>query len=227
MAETGTVAFSNYKKLAAICALFAVFIGLSGLCGWLFDNNFLKTFFSGGATMKVNTALLILLSGGSLFFQVSNKITAARIAADAVVLLCLAVVVEYAVGVNLHIDEFFVKDLLTDPLKEAPGRTSLLTAVSGLMMGIALWALSNKHVRFAQLLGSVVFTVVYISLIGHVFNINGFYQLGKYSGVAFHTALGIISIVTGLLMAERQQGWIGLLYRRLNDRPSALTNQPI
>lgn len=223
MAENGTIASSiYYEKIAAICALLAVIIGLAGLSGWIFDIYFLKTFFSGGATMKVNTALLVLLCGCSLFLQLKDKVVAARVAASIVMLLSLAILIEYTFRTNLNIDELFFRDLATDPLKEPPGRTSLLTAANTLLMGIALWAMSNKHFRFAQLLGAVVFTVVYISLIGHIFEIKGFYQFGQYSGVAFHTALGLICVAIGLIAAAPKQGWIGLLYGRLENKVSRI-----
>ena len=222
MAETGTITPVYVIKIPFICASIAIIIGCAGLCGWLFDNHFLKTFLSDGATMKVNTALLIIFGGGSLLLQLQNREFPARFATAVVILLSLAIVAEYALSVNLHIDELFIKDISTDPLKEPPGRTSLLTTVSALMIGIALWAMLSKHIRFAQLLASVVFTIVYISLIGHIFHITGFYQFGKYSGVAFHTALGLLSIATGLLIASRQKGWISLLSGRLQHVNSRL-----
>jgi PAS domain S-box-containing protein len=222
MAETGTIASASYSKIAAICSLFAICIGFAGLAGWIFDNHLLKTFLSDGATMKVNTALLVLFSGSSLLLQKRNKVIASRIAAVMVILLSLAVIMEHTFGANLHIDEAFFKDLATNSIMETPGRTSLLTAVSALLIGIALWAISNKHFSFAQLLGAVVFTVIYISLIGHIFKITGFYQFGKYSGVAFHTGLGLIAIAVGLIIAEQKQGWIGLLYGRLADMRSRI-----
>jgi len=41
----------------------------------------------------------------------------------------------------LHVDELFIKDHDTDPLREAPGRTSLITACCALLTGIGLWVM--------------------------------------------------------------------------------------
>jgi PAS domain S-box-containing protein len=215
MSDSISTASSNPKLYASTCAALSIAIGFAGLSGWLFNNYFLKSFLSDGATMKVNTALLVLSSGLSLLLLVNESTKISRGLSIFVMLLSLVILTEYVAGINLHIDELFIKDTATNPLLETPGRTSLLTSLIALLTGTSLLVISYRHFRFGQLLACTVFSVVYISLIGHLFHITGFYQFGKYSGVAFHTGLGLVLTAVGILAANRRQGWVGFLYSRL------------
>jgi|GEM_PF-873877 len=214
MFKTDTSASMTIKKWAQALALIALLAGCCGLSGWLFNSEFLKSFLSDGASMKVNTALLLIFAAASYLTLYTRLKALSPVLAALVILLSVALLVEHLLNVDLRIDQFWLKDRATDPSLEAPGRTSLLTAINALLIGTALYLLFIKQHRVAQLLVLCVLVIVYLSLIGHLFHISGFYHLGKYSGVAFHTAIGLLSMATAVLLGSADEGWVQIVYVR-------------
>ncbi|WP_158829167.1 sensor histidine kinase [Mucilaginibacter lacusdianchii] len=215
MPDTATYQIFTAWRISLVFALVSSVIGLTGLSGWLFGNEFLKSFLSDGATMKINTALLMIMGGVGLISYIKGYFGLARVLSVLVMLLSIAVLIEQLTGFNLHIDEFWMKDLATNARLEAPGRTSLLTALNALLAGLSLMMLTAKRYQTAQLFATCVFILVYFSLMGHLFHISGFYRLGRFSGIAFHTALALLFLAAGLLIAEPRRGWISTIYERL------------
>jgi len=66
----------NWKQPAVLLAVAAACLGLTGLSGWFFNSFELRSFLSDGATMKVNTSLIIICCGISmvLFNLSKNKL---------------------------------------------------------------------------------------------------------------------------------------------------------
>src|ERR1700722_7774075 len=89
-------------------AVFAVLLAGLVLSGWAFHIESLKSVLPGLVTMKANTALGVALSGISLWLvltgEASNsKSNIARLFGFVVALLGVAILIEYMLGVNLHI----------------------------------------------------------------------------------------------------------------------------
>ena len=102
----------------------------------------LKSVLPGYATMKPNTALSILLAAISLWLATSEGAddrpsAAHRISALAAAAIAGLTLVEYAGGLDLHIDQLLFAD--SDPLSlPHPGRMSAPTALCLAMFGIAM-----------------------------------------------------------------------------------------
>ena len=213
------IRFSNKWKLTTTIFAFLTFIlGALGFCGWVFDNTFLRTFLSDGASMKTNTSLMIMIAAISLWLINKGKQTQGRFFIGLLTLLSILIIIEQLFNVNLSIDELIFKDPFTNAKLEAPGRTSLLTSISMLFVAVSMFFFSYRRFQIAQLLACGVFVTIYISLMGHLFHINGFYSLGRYSGVAFHTALAIVLLSVGIIIASPQKGWMEVAYQRLGNK---------
>ncbi|SDE35401.1 PAS domain S-box-containing protein [Mucilaginibacter pineti] len=214
MYKTDPIAYIDIKKWAQVLAAIAFLAGCCGLSGWLFNSEFLKSFLSDGASMKVNTALLLIFAAASYLTLHTSLKALSPVLAGLVILLSVAILAEHLLNVDLAIDQFWLKDRATDRLLEAPGRTSLLTAINALLIGTALYLLFIKQYWVSQLMVVCVLVIVYLSLIGHLFHISGFYHLGKYSGVAFNTAIGLLSLAGAILFGTVDQGWVQIVYVR-------------
>lgn len=206
------------RFVSIFCAAGCTISGLLGLFGWVFHNEFLRTFLSDGAFIKANTALLLIAGGGGLWLLNIGRNGTARLLFILMILVSLAVITEHLFKINLHIDELLLKDRFTNAATQAPGRTSLLTAFNLLLAGIALLLLSFKRYNTAELLACCMFIIVYIFLVGHLFYTGGFYQLGEYSAVVFHTASGLALLAVGILLFDMQRGWIALVYPRFTKK---------
>jgi PAS domain S-box-containing protein len=208
----------NWKLATYILSGCCVLLGFTGLCGWLFDLAPLRNLLSDNASMKVNTALMLIGAGLSLGLFNKGKVNIARIFAIVVMIVSLLVLAENLLGVNLHVDELLWKDRFTNPTVDVPGRSSLLTCLAVSMIGGSLLFLTYRRFQAAQLIAFVMFIIVYIALMGHLFHISGFYHLGNYSGVAFHTALALSLLAIGVLTTAPDKGAIALVYGRLSRK---------
>ena len=198
------LARTGFGTLTSIGALL---LGLTGLSGWIFNSFALRSFLSDGATMKVDTALIIVsIAIGILCYK--RKPLAANFLFLVSALLCLISLSEYFLKINLGIDELIFKDLDTNPLKEAPGRPSVLTALVGLSICAANLLNFKRRFKSSQIILAVSFFVTYTALMGHLFGARTFYYWGNYSGMAFHTALSFMLLQASVLISQNETGYL-------------------
>lgn len=75
-----------------------------------------------------------------------------------------------------------------------------------------------KQYKASQYLTCLLFLLVYSSLLGHIFGVTKFYHQGHYSGIAFHTSLGLLLLCVALLAYQFRQGWLLLFYSYLKGK---------
>ncbi|SEB37344.1 GGDEF domain-containing protein [Terriglobus roseus] len=135
--------------LALVFALAAVI-----LCGWLIPSvgRHLPT---GWSLMKANTAVLALLSAGSLGGTLPGRsdrtVTLSRWLGLAVSAVALSVLVEYVFGVSLGLDTL----LAADALAAQPGRMAPQTATIFCLLGL-LMATIRARKRLLSLVADVI-----------------------------------------------------------------------
>ena len=196
------------SRISVTFSIITVLLGLTGLCGWLFDSFFLRTFLSDGATMKVDTANMLMMGGISLFLINIEKKTAAKVLLIILSICALLILFEYIGNVNLGIDEWLFKDKDTNPLQAFPGRTSVLTTVCVLIMTASMLLAIFKKYQASQLTAAFLFLMIYAALLGHIFGVSDFYRQGHFSGIAFNTAFAILSAAMGILLYQWRYGWV-------------------
>ena len=122
-------------RFAGWVAIGLLILGPLALPGWVFDVGVLKAVIAGRPTMKVNTALGVVLLGAALLLRVRNAQRASRWCAALLTALALAHLWEHLTGVDLAIDQLFVTEALTD----GAGRMALITSVAFTALGLSLW----------------------------------------------------------------------------------------
>ena len=94
--------------------------------------------------MKVNTAQLLIISGLCLILLQKPYPRLTRTLLVIVQIVSLAITYEHLSGYDLHIDQLLFRDY-SHARMEAPGRTSLLTALYLLLASSAMLLSSFKH----------------------------------------------------------------------------------
>jgi len=201
-----------------LLAVAAACLGLTGLSGWFFNSFELRSFLSDGATMKVNTSLIIICCGISMVLFNLSKNKAGYIFLSISALICTISLLEYITHDNWGIDQLFFKDTDTNPLLEPPGRPSVLTAINGLLVCIALFTSTINLYRVSQSLSVISFFIIYAALMGHLFGVTDFYRWGHYSGIAFHTALSLGLLNLSILLYQSAYGWIAVFFIKVEGR---------
>ncbi|MBI2865501.1 MAG: HAMP domain-containing histidine kinase [Chloroflexi bacterium] len=165
--------------------------------------------------MKANTAIAFILSGLSLvLFQAEQRSRWLRFLTCAGALIACVLgllnLSEYLFDRDFGIDQLLFTDPDTAPVP--PGRMAITTALSFVMVGIALPLLvfptkdQRRSYLVAQLLAVMVDMLVILSLMGYDFGVEALYSFGPYSAMALHTALTFALLGTGILFARPDHG---------------------
>jgi Na+/glutamate symporter len=129
------------KRFSQSAALFSILIGISVLCGWVFEIDGLKSFHIGWIAMRFNTALCFLFLGSALLcLYYSDKYTKLKIVAGvlsaSVMIFGVLGLIQYLFGVNLGIDQLFFSQKITDAGigTLAPGRMAANKTVNFVLL---------------------------------------------------------------------------------------------
>ena len=211
----GELATPSSLRLHAIRMIFSgvvILIGVSVLVGWAIGNKLLKSMLPGMVTMKVNTALCLVLLGVSL----TSLIRVGR-HWGCVVWICLAVVsllavltlAEYAFGVNLRIDNFIFQD--RERLR-FPGRSAPATNIA--FIGLVI-AFAMLHIRKAELIAQGILLVALsaplATLGGYLYGAPGLFVNAQYPVIALHTSLALMFLCIGGLFARSEDALMGVV----------------
>ncbi|MBD2101364.1 PAS domain S-box protein [Leptolyngbya sp. FACHB-261] len=210
-------------KAAAVCV---VSLGCLVLIGWGLDISILKSVLPDLPTMKVNTALGFALAGTSLFLSVepANQNTIpprgwlGQLCSLGVIGLGAATLIEYLLGWNLGIDQLFFADEPNAASSLNPGRMSLLTALCFMLTGSALWLDGAKirraiktQIRWVEGLALLAILIAAQVLIAYFYWVQPIIGSNFYTQMALHTAVGLMVLSVGILLARPQQGFMHIL----------------
>ncbi|HEY4379009.1 MAG TPA: PAS domain S-box protein [Acidobacteriaceae bacterium] len=190
----------------------AIVLGVGVIVGWCVGSAFLKSVVPGMPVMKFNTAICFVLMGLALLLLARMDATGfsrwvagiGQACAATVIAVGLLALLEDGFGMNLRIDELFVRDTSVNP-----GRMVPLTAIAFVCMGTAVLLLH----RFGR---KGAFASQTMAAIGNLFGLWGVLDIllspvVSSSGIAAHTALGLWILSFGVLCACPDQGFLRVL----------------
>jgi PAS domain S-box-containing protein len=194
-------------------------IGSLVLLGWAFRIPLLISVLPGLVTMKVNTALSLMLSGISLWLLLpgaahGRRGQVARFLGFAVALLGAVTLSEYILGHDLGIDELLISEPPGSGGTSLPGRMAPMTAVSFIALGAALTLLDWKPRRArrpAQLLSLVVCLIAMMAFAGYLYHATALYGVLLYTQIALHTVVALLLLSSAIFFARPRDGLAGEL----------------
>lgn len=139
------------QNLAQGGALLTIALGALVLIGWFSQIDALKGAYPGTITMKVNTAVCFILAGLSLWLAIRGNPRhqlPARVMAMGVTVLGGLNLAEYLLRLDLGIDQFLIRDLPNALQTSHPGRMAPVTALSFILIGVALLIFKPNHPRW-------------------------------------------------------------------------------
>ncbi len=189
--------YLRMQRFAFAAGASAVFVSLAVLIGWAADIPWLTNISPRFVTMKPLTALCFIFSGASLCSLVFSSSTAiarsrfARALALPVVIIGISTVVEFSAGVDFGFEDLVLGPALQATGLPAPGRLSLASAVSFVLLGLALFSLDFEDewgVRLSQAFSLCVSDIAMVHLLGYVFDFEDLYRTFHGNSMAIHTA---------------------------------------
>ncbi|RLE17647.1 MAG: hypothetical protein DRJ50_13835, partial [Actinobacteria bacterium] len=178
-------------------------LGFIVLAGWFTGNRTLIQVLPQFVPMQFNTALGFICCGLSLAFLVAGKSRIGAIIGAIAAIIGALTLVEYVGGVDLGIDELFMKHDITVGTSN-PGRMAPNTAVCFTLFGLCglVWQLRWKPIHRSVLvviLGSVTFGLGVVALTGYMAGLETAYGWGNLTRMAVHTSVGFVVVSCGLL----------------------------
>ena len=202
-----------------VASVLTTVIGGLVLVGWFFNIRTLQSLSPGLVTMKANAAAAFVLTGTSLgLLRAGRSPTQMRYlgwaCAGLAALVGFLTLSEYVFGWELGIDQLLALAAPGAVEAEASGRMAPATAVSFLLIGVALLLLdveTRDGRRPAQYLALTAGLLHLVPLVGYLYGVTERYRPTVYTTVAFHTAITFLVLCAGILCARLNRGLMSVV----------------
>ena len=185
------------RALQQIC-WFVIIVALVNIGGWLADIEFLKSGIPGLASMKVNTAICLMLCAVVvlLFDHDAHKHFNTILPLNIIVLVISSLTIfEHIFDVNLNIDEFMVEEETTNVM---PGRMALTSATCLALLATGFSMVIVQLRGFFNIVSRACFyfvtLIAFLALVGYIFNIPSLHNLSLSKSMALITAISLLPL---------------------------------
>lgn len=211
-----------WKRLRIFLSILVVVISAAAIAGWLLNIQLLKSVSDAYTAMKFNTAFGLFLLAIALLMlnRIEHGFWAKLIFITLnliVFTLGLLTLMQYVTGLELGIDELFLKDDDFAVKTTYPGRMSLVTASLFIIATLSLFMSVIKH-RFAalisQILGLLILLYCFTPLLGYLFDYPALVQFGNSTAIALNTALCFFAIGLIVILSTDNEGFMEFFYSR-------------
>jgi PAS domain S-box-containing protein len=192
------------------CAV-CVALGITVLVGWATGSTVLTRVRPGLAPTKPNTALLLVLTGASIWLRCGGSgVRRRRLSLGlgvAVLALASLTLLEHISGWNLHIDEMVFREANAPPTRPS-GRMSPVTATNFWLLGFAalLFDVRVRRSRPAEWLALLVALFALVAALGYSYGATSLYKVGPFDSVAMYTTIALAAVSLSILFARPEEG---------------------
>ena len=209
--DAGDGIAARYLSTARRLGLAVGLLGVAVLIGWALNVPWLKSVLPAWATMKPNTALCFVLCGWSLWLGAGPRrsgLNGLQIGlAGGVAALALLTLAEYAFGVDLGIDRLLLPAATEADGNSQAGRMAVATATAFALSAAGLGLLDVLRWQLVRQLAALLAGIIaLISILGYAYGVPALYGVSAFSSVAAHTAVGLLALNVGNLLARPERG---------------------
>ena len=141
-------------------------------------------------------------------------VTMRRIAAGGLLCVGVAVLAEYALGIDLGIDRFLFRDVVVKQTGAPfPGRPSIIANIEMLLIGLTL-ALDDAPERWGfayAATATLAALLALMALVGYAYQAEELYDNRFYTSISVGGAAVAFLQCIGLLAMRPERGWVGQL----------------
>lgn len=200
----------SLARFARRAGVVCVAVACAALVGWGLDIEILRTVLPGHAAMKANTAIGLMLAGLALIATgVSHPSGASVSMALSCVLLALGVatLMQYAAGIDLHIDTLLFDDPQALAQGRVPGRMSQISAIGFLLLGWrGVRARGSSEPWLDQTLALAVLAIALFALSAYGYAMGMGSREAPFNPISVHTAVLLLLLALGWLASQPEAG---------------------
>lgn len=209
---------TRYRRFIAVVSIATTAIGLAVIAGWHLQVYEITALLPGYTSMKVNTAICLMLLGLALFMSLPEQKRIYRMAKSLLAFIIFTIgiltLAEHIFPIAINIDEAFYDyaDIVTDHTP-TPGRMSPQTAVSLCLLGIALLCIraNNQKLRNAgQYLLHVVTLITFVVLIGYLYHVSELHKLSFVYSMSPQTAIVLLIYSVAATLINPKRGFTAM-----------------
>jgi signal transduction histidine kinase len=208
-----------FERVPLIAGGTVAITGALVLAGWALNVPIVTQWSQGGIPMIPLTALCFVLAGGALTMAVRPNRTAVTEAiqqtlAAAVATIAVLSFYENIRGGTSDFDLLLFGDRIRAGPLSPPGRVAINTSACILLFALALLFIPHdqrKRDLRAQMFAAPGLFIALVAILGYVFGVKGMYSLSQTSGMALPTAIALLILGVGILVAVRDRGVAALL----------------
>lgn len=196
------------RRLMNLAIVAPILIAVTALIGWAFGIPYLFELVPGLATMKVNAAICVILCAAGLGGAAARSPawrSAGVAASGAAIAIAGATLTERMFDVDLGIDELLLTDWRSASRLTPPGRMSVAASL-GLVLVSAGTVGTRRWPRAGQLLALGGVLIGYVSLVGHLFDVEALFRVSPFGAISTQTAGCIVVLGLGVLGLRPRDG---------------------
>ena len=216
--------YFSTSRIVVMSVFSALLIALVALTGWIFHIKSLTTFNTEWPSIKVNTAIGIILGVVSLLLFFRKKNVIALLLAMVAFLLGVVSLSEYVFHWNAHIDELFFSDTWT-PEDKYPGRMATFTTFAIIITGISLITYSYKKrwiLRVSEFSAILLFILSFTGFVGALYDAGQLFRLANIASFSIPTALAGLLMSFALLFSKQDTGLVAVFYKKTSAAKAGL-----
>jgi NtrC-family two-component system sensor histidine kinase KinB len=205
----------TFKTVQRFSLIIAGLIATTILLGWLIPEIGLLLP-DNWSFMKANTALVILLSIGSIILTQSEiplKRGIGKLFALSVILLTGIALLGHMTGMFFPIDTLLAPDIHSD----MPGRMSIQTATFYLILGSSLIlqaTLNKRYCRLIDILCIMLTAIVLVIVAGYSFQVAELFSQSSHTLISAQTLISSALLLFTLIITRMQHGFFAIFFGR-------------
>ena len=208
-----------FERVPLIAGGAVAIIGALVLAGWALNAPIITQWSQGGIPMIPLTALCFVLAGGALTMAVRPNHTGVMEAIQQTLAAAVATIAVLSLYENIRggtsaFDLLLFGDRIRGGPLSPPGRIAINTSACLLLFALALLFIPHdqrKRDLRAQMFAAPGLFIALVAILGYVFGVKGMYSLSQTSGMALPTAIALLILGVGILVAVRDRGVAALL----------------
>ena len=205
--SSSTKYYSYFKLFSTIASIFAIIISGIVIFGWIFGISPLRGDIYGLSAMKFNGAILFILCGLTLFLRLKEYSNTqiqflTKILPFIALGLALVTASEYLFGVNLGIDQLFVKDTSLNLLENSPlGRIPILANLEFILLSISLILLNLRKILLSQFIVIIAIFFAMTTILAFTYNTSTFLVLESAAAIPLYSAITFLILCLGIFFS--------------------------